>query len=190
MQQTNSALCSGGIHQHFFRCGLISFFLVSVARSRRRSTPHTQQAQGPASATGRGRATGHSQETGFQFAIEKAAGRPRRHRARRQRFHPVLDETFPHPLHRRAADVQSSTDLLIGPTQTPSARIRLQEDAAIGLPLGAGAASRYQLLQARSLVRTELPMGLWRTREDETVMRWSCDRRHRGRFALVPRARD
>src|SRR5215212_4855900 len=41
MQQTNSALRSGGMHQHFFRWGLISFFLVSVGSSHRKSTPRT-----------------------------------------------------------------------------------------------------------------------------------------------------
>src|SRR3954452_1754922 len=39
MRKTNSALFSGGMHQHFLRCGLTSFFLAPVTRSHERSTP-------------------------------------------------------------------------------------------------------------------------------------------------------
>src|ERR1700709_639306 len=98
MQQTNSELCSGGIHQHFFRCGLISFFSVSGVRSRRRSTPRAPRPPFDRPA-GAGSSERNLQAEGYR--PQPRDGLPIRHLAGGGKAAASPAETPPLPSHAR-----------------------------------------------------------------------------------------
>jgi hypothetical protein len=97
-------------------------------------------------------AAGQSYQTSFLLTIEPTTGGATGGAAVQSRFQAFLHKALADPLHTRRTDLQSLTDLSVGPAGALGTDVRFEKNSGVDLLFGAGPARSDQLLESRTLL--------------------------------------
>jgi hypothetical protein len=97
-------------------------------------------------------AAGQSYQTSFLLTIEPTTGGATGGPPVQSRFQAFLHKALADPLHTRRTDLQSLTDLSVGPAGPFGTDVRFEKNSGVDLLFGAGPTRIHQLLESRTLL--------------------------------------